>query len=105
MLATRTFVWPTWLSLGISIGFNIIALWLLEELGFSETGTAIIVHATPVYYLVSLLLPVMCCVSDVASMYWKRCEAPHDADLICEEQAGKGSRTVEDIEMDQIRNS
>lgn len=86
LLATKTFVWPTWASIGLSIALNEIALWILEIFGYSEIGTGVIGHISPVYYLTCVLIPVMANMGDLVVMYVKRQVYPHDADIICEEQ-------------------
>jgi phospholipid-transporting ATPase len=104
-LATRTFVWPTWTALLISIALNTIVLFILEELDYSEPGTALINHLGPVYYLTAFLLPVLCNVPDLAFMYGKRREFPHDADLIGEEVRRGKIGVHEDVEMEVVEQS
>jgi len=97
-LATKTFVWPTWFSVALSIVLNTTALFILELLGFSEAGTGVIGHISPVYYLTAFLLPIGCNIVDLTFMYVKRQYLPHDADIICEKQKVAGERPV-DVEL------
>jgi hypothetical protein len=87
--------------LGISIALNTITMFVLEEIGYSEPGTSIINHISPVYYLTAVLLPVMCNFIDLGFMYGKRALRPHDADLISEEQVACGRKigAFDDVEM------
>jgi hypothetical protein len=84
--------------LGISIALNTITMFVLEEIGYSEPGTSIINHISPVYYLTAVLLPVMCNFIDLGFMYGKRTRI---ADFISEEQVACGRKigAFDDVEM------
>ncbi|OAJ43171.1 hypothetical protein BDEG_26551 [Batrachochytrium dendrobatidis JEL423] len=85
---TRHWVWPIWFTIVFSMGLNISVMFivtLLESFFYSDFETAIITHALPAYYLLSLLMPALCNLPDVIGLYFRSMLLPSDADIMMEE--------------------
>nr|KAJ3413279.1 hypothetical protein HK105_002124 [Polyrhizophydium stewartii] len=85
---TRQWVWPMWSSLVLSMALNIAVMFIIIQLEawfYSDYQTAIIIHALPAYYLLSVLMPALCNVPDIIGLYYRSMLRPSDADIIMEE--------------------
>ena len=88
VVLTRFWVWPVWSSLLISIVLNVgvmFFLMVIESIIYTDTETAVIVHALPAYYLLCFVMPALCNVPDIVVTYYKSMLAPSDADIMMEE--------------------
>ncbi|KAJ3205484.1 hypothetical protein HK099_000819, partial [Clydaea vesicula] len=84
-LTTKTFNYLHALSLIFSMALNSISIVILEYFGYSEIGNGIIVDVSVTYYLICILMPVVCCLPDFIVISFKRIFLPHDADVMREE--------------------
>jgi phospholipid-transporting ATPase len=65
-LATRSWTWFNVAALGVSLLANLVVMFVLELFGWIEVGTPMMSHLLPSYYLLTLLLPIACCLPDLA---------------------------------------
>ncbi|KAH6564529.1 hypothetical protein BASA60_010274 [Batrachochytrium salamandrivorans] len=85
---TRNWVWPVWVTIIFSMALNIGVMFfviVLESWFYSDYETAIIIHALPAYYFLSLLMPALCNLPDIVGLYFRSMLVPSDADIIMEE--------------------
>lgn len=69
-IETRSFVWPTVVAILLSAALNTISIMTVEYFGYSSAGTGVISHVSSVYYLLCILIPVICNIPDLALLMY-----------------------------------
>lgn len=71
-LMTYHWIWITWASILLSILLNLVVMFAIQGfiplILYYDYKTAIIQHFIPTYYLLCILIPVLCALPDLFSM-------------------------------------
>jgi phospholipid-transporting ATPase len=71
-LMSKRWIWVTWAALFASVALNLVIMFFVQVLtpnvSYSDSGTALIDHVLPTYYILTLLLPAFSALPDLLSM-------------------------------------
>ncbi|KAJ1979582.1 hypothetical protein H4R35_001459 [Dimargaris xerosporica] len=83
-LLTRHWVWPSVISLVVTMAAYVLVLIGLEVFGFVPAGSFADIHRLPAYYLVTVLAVGASLLPDFATKYWVHMYHPEDAVIVRE---------------------